>query len=152
MKCAIAPPPTGGGGGAGRFPPGGIGLGPFAIGGGGGPLGGFPTGVLDGGPWDGGRGGGGTWGGGGKGLGGTPGAAVTLAGGVSWPLFASGGLVLKYNCNCRFKPEGKLAKNQKQELIGNRIRTVIKTEQRFTQKYHYLHDEKMITYQEKWLN
>jgi hypothetical protein len=106
VKCAIAPLPTVGGGGAGRFPPGGIGLGPFAIGGGGGPLGGFPIGVPDGGPWGGGGGGGGAWGGGGKGLGGTPGAAMPLAGGAGWPLFASGGLVLKYNCNVNIFESG----------------------------------------------
>ena len=105
MKFAIAPPPTGGGGGAGRFPPGGIGLGPLAIGGGG-PLGGFPIGAPDGGPWGGG-GGGGAWGGGGKGLGGTPGAAMPLAAGAGgWPLFASGGLVLKYNCNVNIFESG----------------------------------------------
>lgn len=109
----MAPPPTGGGGGAGRFPPGGIGLGPFPIGGGGGstdpgggPLGGFPIGGPAGGPCGGGGGGGGAWDGGGKGLGGTPGAVVPLAAGVGWPLFASGGLGLKYNCNVNIFESG----------------------------------------------
>lgn len=87
------PPPTGGGG-AGKFPPGGIGLGgPFPIGGGGGgkePLGWFPI--------DAGGGGGGACCGGG---GGTPGADVPLGTAADAGLFVSGGFTLKYNCNCK---------------------------------------------------
>lgn len=89
------------------MPPGGIGLGPLAKGGGGkgpgievGGLGGLPVGGAGGGPCGG--GGGGAWGGGGNGLGGAPGAVVPLAAGGGG-LFASGGFVLKYNCNCTFK-------------------------------------------------
>lgn len=100
VKFAIAPVPTGGGG-AGKDPPGGIGLGPFAIGGGRGrgpeALGGLP-GAPGGSPCGG--GGGGACGGGGKGLGGAPGAVVPSAGGAGGGLFASGGFTLKYNCNC----------------------------------------------------
>lgn len=116
MKFAIVPLPTGGGGGTGGVPPGGIGLGPFAVGGGGGgndagiegggALGGFPIGPPGGTPWVGGGGGGGAWGGGGKGLDGTPGAVVPLDAGAGWGLLASGGLVLKYNCNVNIFESG----------------------------------------------
>lgn len=99
VKFAIVPLPPGGGGGAGGAPPGGMGLGPFTIGGGGGgndpviggggALGGFPVGTPGGAPCGGGGGGGG--------------AAVPLGApgaGAVWGLFASCGLLLKYSCNC----------------------------------------------------
>lgn len=114
LKLAVVPLPTGGGGGIDGIPPGGAGLGPFAaIGGGGrdpgigggGALGGFPIGAPGGNPCGGG-GGGGAWGGGGKGLVGTPGAAVPLAVGAGCGLFASGGLVLKYNCSVNIFESG----------------------------------------------
>ncbi|XP_059451066.1 probable LRR receptor-like serine/threonine-protein kinase At1g53440 [Corylus avellana] len=84
------PLPIGGGGGIGGVPPKDMGLGPFAVGGGGGneagigggALGGFPRGAPDGLPCVGGSGGDGPWGGGGKGLGGTPGATMPLAAGA----------------------------------------------------------------------
>ena len=108
-----APLAIGGGGGTDGIPPEGAGLGPLAaaIGGGGGidpgiggggALGGFAIGAPGGSPCGGGGGGGsGAWGGGGKGLGGTPEVAVPLAVEGGCGLFASGGLVLKYNCNYR---------------------------------------------------
>lgn len=92
------------------MPPGGIGLGPLPKGGGGkgpgievGGLGGLPVGGAGGGPCGG--GGGGAWGGGGNGLGGAPGAVVPLAAGGGG-LFASGGFVLKYNCNVNIFESG----------------------------------------------
>lgn len=101
MKFDIPPLALGGGGGAGGAPPGGNGLGPLPIegGGGGGILGGFPDGALGGGPCGGGGGGGGACDGA-SGLCGTPGAEVPFAAGGACGLLASGGLGLKYNCNC----------------------------------------------------
>lgn len=113
LKPDVVPLATGGGGGIDGIPPEGAGLGPLAaaIGGGGGidpgiggggALGGFAIGAPGGSPCGGGGGGGsGAWGGGGKGLGGAPDAAVPLAIEGGCGLFASGGLVLKYNCSCR---------------------------------------------------
>lgn len=114
VKFDIGPLPTEGGCGAGKIPPGVIGQGPLVIGGGGGGgndpgaadggLGRFPPGGIGGGPCGG--GGGGAWGGGGKGLGGAPGAAFPLATGAGCGLFASGGFVLKYNCNVNIFESG----------------------------------------------
>ena len=103
------PPPKGGGGGAGRFPPGGIGLGPFPIGGGGGrgPREEFSAEDAGGGPCGAGGGGGGACGGGARGLGGgTPGADVPLVVAADGGLFVSGGFVLKYNCNVNILESG----------------------------------------------